>query len=50
MIFKSLENLSLLTFTQIMSLNDKGKPFERVGRKADGLMTLLVYGGRVTEN
>ncbi len=30
-------------------LNDKGKPFERMGRKANGLMTLLVYGGRVTE-
>ncbi len=39
MIFKSLEYLSLLTFTQIMSLNDKGKPFERMGRKANGLKT-----------
>jgi len=26
-----------------------GKPFEKMGRKADGLKTFIVYGGRVTE-
>ena len=34
-----------------LNINPKrnGKPFEKMGRKADGLKTFIVYGGRVTE-
>ena len=34
-----------------ININPKrnGKPFEKMGRKADGLKTFIVYGGRVTE-